>query len=449
VTTAVELLIPLLLAAGFAAVGETVLLRRSTGLAGWNASLVTGLGVCAAVLFPFSILAPHSALRGILYVMGVAVVIAIVRRTRRRARPSETGGLTRDPAALLLLLLAAAGGLAFAGLDLRYNFLWDGFAIWASKAQRLYVEGALTPAWYTGVTYDARYVSYPPAVPLCEALVGVLRARFDFEGVKPLFLIFYASMVASTYSAVRAAASDRLAAAAAAMVVFVPALSTRWAAGAYADMPLAAVVAAVAAAALRRDEGALPWLIGALTTVKPEGLVLASLAAAGAALVLVVGPRPVRLTPVARGAAVVGGFVLARLAYVRWVAVRDDVYVFESIRLSASRLPTVARLCLREMLNVRAWGLLWPAFFAATALLLRRGEPREKALAAAAAAGAVVLAVPFLFTTWPVELHVEQAYFRLLAQLAPAAVVAAALAYSRAREAAAAGAPAARAALES
>jgi len=448
VTAAVELLIPILLAAGFAAVGETVLLRPSAGLAGWNASLVTGLGVCAAILFPLSILAPHSALRCILYGMAIAVAVAAVRRIRRRADRSRTGGLSRDPAALLLLLLAAAGGLAFAGLDLRYNLLWDGFAIWASKAQRLYVEGALAPTWYTGVTYDARYVSYPPAVPLCEALVGALRGRFDFEGFKPLFLIFYASMVVSTYSAVRAAASDRLAAAAAAMVVFVPALSTRWAAGAYADMPLAAVVAAVAAAALRRDEGALPWLIGALTTVKPEGLVLASLAAAGAALVLVVGPRPVRLTPVARGAAVVGGFVLARLAYVRWVAVRDDVYVFESIRLSASRLPTVARLCLREMLNVRAWGLLWPAFFAAAAVLLRRGEPREKALAAAAAAGAVVLAVPFLFTTWPLELHVEQAYFRLLAQLAPAAIAAAALGYSRAREAAAA-APGAGPALES
>jgi len=77
VTAAVELLIPILLAAGFAAVGETVLLRPSAGLAGWNASLVTGLGVCAAILFPLSILAPHSALRCILYGMAIAVAVAM------------------------------------------------------------------------------------------------------------------------------------------------------------------------------------------------------------------------------------------------------------------------------------------------------------------------------------------------------------------------------------
>jgi len=448
VTTGLALLFPILLAAGFTAVGETALRRRSEGLAGWNTSLVVGLGVCAALLFPFSILAPHAALRWILYGMVLAVGAAVFRRTRHPADGSAPRLGPRDPAALVLLLLAAAGGLVFAALNLRYNFLWDGFAIWASKAQRLYVEGALTPAWYTGVTYDARYVSYPPAVPLYEALVGILFGRFDFEGVKPLFLVFYASMVASTFSAVRAAASDKLAAGAAAMVVFVPALSTRWAAGAYADMPQAALVAAVVAAAMRADERALPWLIGALTSVKPEGLVLASLAVAGVAMAVVLGPRPIRRAQLVGGAAIVAAFVVVRLAYLRWVAVRDDVYVFESIRLSARRVPTVARLCIEEMLKVRGWGLLWPAFFTAAVLLLRRGEPKEKALAAAVAAGAAVMAVPFLFTTWPLDLHIAQAYFRLLAQLAPAAVVSVVLGYARARESLTETAPAARAPLE-
>ena len=59
------------------------------------------------------------------------------------------------------------------------------------------------------------------------------------------------------------------------------------------------------------------------------------------------------------------------------------------------------------------------------------------------------MAVPFLFTTWPLELHVEQAYFRLLAQLAPAAVVAVVLGYARAREAVAATLRRHRPALES
>ncbi|HEY4229622.1 MAG TPA: hypothetical protein VGO79_05595, partial [Thermoanaerobaculia bacterium] len=55
--------------------------------------------------------------------------------------------------------------------------------------------------------------------------------------------------------------------------------------------------------------------------------------------------------------------------------------------------------------------------------LLRRGSPAERALAVSVAAGVAAMAAPFLFTTWPVPLHVEQAYFRLLAQLAPAAAI--------------------------
>ena len=441
-TGPLDVLLAAVVASGFAAVGEIVLRRSSRTLAEWNASLVTGLGACAALLFPLSVVVPRLALSLTLGLMGACVPLCAWRHARSRSHHAPLAAAPTDAGVRIPLVVASAAFLAFVALDVRYNLLWDGFAIWASKAQRLFVEGGLTPTWYPGESYDSRYVAYPSLIPLYEALVSRLRGRFDFDGLKPIFLVFHLSMAASAYSAVRVRASRRLAAWAAAILLLLPALSTQWAAGAYADMPLSAVVAAVVAGAMRSDAAALPWVIGALTTVKPEGLVLALLASAAVmAAHFLRKPRP-RAGALLRGAAIVAAFVAVRAGYVRWTGARDHVYAFESLGLSLSRVPAVARLVAGEILNPAAWGLLWPAFAAASWILWRRGSTLERAMTAATAAGLVAMAGPFLFTTWPLELHFEQAYSRLLAQLAPAAVVVVVLAYARLREALEAGAPA-------
>jgi hypothetical protein len=434
-TLAVRALLAAAVALGFAAAGEAVLGRRSRSVAEANAALVAGMGASAAALFPLTLVAPRLALDAVLLLLAAAVILAAWRRRRGKEPPRARP--VRTPAALAPLLLAVLAGIAFAALDLRYNLLWDGFAIWTSKAQRLFVQGGLERGWYAGETYDTRLAAYPGLVPLYEALVARLLGRFDFDAFKPIFVIFQVSMAVSVFTAVRARASARLASWAAVLVLFVPALSTRWAAGAYADLPLAAVVAAATAEGLRGDANALPWLIGALTTVKPEGTVLAGLAA----LAIAAAAWPSLRAGFARRAAVrfvvvLAAFAAARVGYQRWTHVRDDVYVFQSVGIALERVPEVARLCLRELFDPRAWGLLWPAFLAAGVVLLRRGSPAERALAVSVAAGVAAMAAPFLFTTWPVPLHVEQAYFRLLAQLAPAAVVAIVIGYVRAAEAA-------------
>ena len=97
------------------------------------------------------------------------------------------------------------------------------------------------------------------------------------------------------------------------------------------------------------------------------------------------------------------------------------------------RIAHVGRLCLRELAHFPRWGLLWPAFLAAAIVLLVSGSARERSLAIATSFATIVLAVPFLFTTWPLDLHVRQAYFRLLAQLGPAAIAVVILGYARAR----------------
>jgi hypothetical protein len=426
------------LAVGFACVGEIVLRRRSTALAAWNESLLAGMATCAAVLFPLSLVFPGGAVRATAVMLLLASAWVAARRLP--GRPASSPGDLRelDPTTRLLLGASALVALCFAALNFRYNYAWDGFQIWASKAQLLSVNGGLTRDWYPGDVYELRHVPYPPLVPLFEALVSLLRGGFDFDKFKPLFLVFYVSMLVSMFSALRASSTPRLASLGTLMLALVPTLSTRTAAGAYADMPQAAMVAGVVAACLNPGDNALPWLIGGLTTVKAEGTILAALACAGILLFwLLQSPRgfPARIRREARNIAVAAGLVGLRLAYVRWSRAPDAVYAEMDgphLRAAIGRIPHVARLCLGELVHFHRWGLLWPAFLAASIVLIAAGRAQDRALAIAASLATMVLAVPFLFTTWPLDLHVAQAYFRLLAQLSPAALVVVMLGFARA-----------------
>jgi len=413
---------------GFAAVGETALRRRSRDLPAWNESFLAGMAVCAAALFPLSLWLPRSALRIELALLAGGLLVALLRRARRVPRAARSWPRGRwDPVQLALLTAVVLVAVEFTAVDLRYSLLWDGFQIWASKAQRLYYQGGLDRHWYSGDGYDFRLVAYPPLVPLGEALLQVVRGQFDFDSVKPVFLPLYYSMLIATYAAVRAVAPGRLAAAATLTLALLPLTSTYQAAGGYGDMPQAAFVAGTVGAAFRgRDSGdALPWLIGGLAMVKPEGTILAIVACLASGLVWRIERRPIRSVPWGR-IAVVAGFLILRLGYLRWVGAVDTTYAVsrESLPVAVARFPHVARVCMVKMLSPRRWGLLWPAFGLAALVLARRGSPLERSLAIATAATAVLFAMIFLFTTWPLDLHIDQAYPRLLAQLSPAAVVA-------------------------
>ena len=117
--------------------------------------------------------------------LGLGVVFTLARHLRRPADaatpPAVPAG--RDPVARMLVAAIVIVATGFAAVDLRYNMAWDGFQIWASKAQLLFYRGGLTPSWYSGDTYELRHVTYPFGVPLYEALLSVVRGGFDFERV--------------------------------------------------------------------------------------------------------------------------------------------------------------------------------------------------------------------------------------------------------------------------
>ena len=429
-----EILLTALLAAGFASVGEVVLRRRFRDVAGANESMLAGMGVCAALLFPLSLIAPRYALLTEAVLLAVCLSWAVFHRIARPGSRNRVAWSVRDPAARMILVAVVLVGAGFAALNFRYTYLWDGFVIWATKARLISYHGALTREWLVpGDVVNLRLLEYPVLVPLYEALLSLLRGAFDYDRLKPVFMVFFLSLLIGTYSAVRSQLPARLAAMAALLVGLLPALSTHYAAGAYADMPQAAMVAGVVAAAMGGRRESLPWLIGGLTTVKAEGTILAALACGGVVLFWLLESRRnfvKRFRSELGGAGVVAVFLIIRFTYTRWIGAPELTYR-NALSVAIARIPHVARLCLTNLANPMQWGLLWPAFAVAVVVLFRRGTNLEKSLAAAISAGLLVLGAPFLVTQWPVDLHVYQAYFRLVAQIAPAAVVAMLLAYAR------------------
>ena len=428
--------------AALAGAGALLLGRRPRGIAEWNEAFLAGAALASALIFAASLLLGPFALLSLATVFAAAGLSGLFVALRRPAAPAAPPPGDGPPGLADVLLggWIALAFLAFAAANLRYHLLWDGLHIWATKAMLLVDAGRLTPELWVAPDLEGRVgrvVSYPPLVPLLEALAATVRGAFDFDAVKPLFLLFFASLLAGTFEAGRRLAGRRGGLAATALVAALPPLSTSWAAGGYADMPQAAALVALAGALLRGDgEGPAwrrpaPWLLGAVVSVKGEGTILAAVALGGWAAASLFASGPRGLAAAARreagGLAVAAAFLLQRLAYLRWAATPWDLNYrplnAETLVAALGRLPEVARLVVAEMTRVPKWGLLWPAFAAAAAFLLVRGDPKTRALAASGVLGGALYSSTFLFTNWPIAVHVQTALDRILAQLAPVAVL--------------------------
>ena len=442
---ATAIALTVLLAGGFAAVGEVMLRRRSDGVLGWNESFLVGAGTCAAALFPISLVLGRRALDALMILVGLCLAARVVARVRDRSSLGRRPALPRlawmDALLVAAIVLTAA---AFTILSFRYTFSWDGFQIYASKAKRLFHEGGLTQQWFAEDSYDRRLLEYPPLVAMYEAMLARLRGSFDFDQLKPIFPLFYFSIVVSTFAAVRQRTSLRVALVTALLVGLLPEIATAQAAGGSSDMPLAAFVAGTVAACLRRESRrAVPFLIGSLTAVKNEGTILA-IVASGAILWYGYGygmsgglrPFRKRVKAHAAGIAVVAAYLVSRLAFLRWLDVHDPTYGpinAANLERAVERLGLVVRVCFRLALDPAVWGVLWPLALIASLVLWARGAKSERTLAGALWSAIGAYTAILLFTNWDVELQAVQAYHRLLSQLAPAALVAIALSYWRMR----------------
>jgi hypothetical protein len=310
-----NLAIALALAFGFAAVGDLLLRRPSRGLLAWNQSFIVGAGFAATLLFPLTLIFGPYTLKAVLAGLAIA---AMWRLRHLRPQPQAP-----RPEPLLSWLLAA--GFIVLGL----HFTGDGLDIWAGKALALLQHGSLT----SKLSPMAREVVYPNLVPLYEALLAQIRG-FEWNELKAISPVFYWSLLISVYHAARKLLT-RPQALLVVLLAGLLALSPLFG----ADMPLGAAVAAVIAAALDSESpAAFPWLVATLIATKSEGLILAGIAIACAAR-----------RSWHRSAIVIAGAVFLRWAYVDWAGVYDPHFT-----LGVSPASNI---------------LVWPAFFAAAAVM--------------------------------------------------------------------------------
>ena len=424
--------------------------RRSRGLVELNEAFLVGLSAAAFLIFPLTLLFPHGALPALVVVLVVAVLARAFGRGLSteppdERKPPDARPLRDDPVATGLLFCLVLLAALFAVLNLRYSYLWDGFQIWASKAMVLFHQKGLVRTLWPEAGYAGRIVNYPNLVPLYEALLAFVRGEFEFNALKPVFLVFFVSLIVATYDLASSFVPRRAALLAALLAGSLPALATKHSVGGYADMPLACYFAAAAAAGLGASRSTPDRTIrpsvsrgrrapgegrggsfrrrrprdpgGRRGAFRPPGLSPATAGCRSPASGD--GVLPDRAVPLP---AMDGGVDLTYAGL--------DV---PSLSRAVARIGLVATETVRYASDFQQWGLLWPAFVAAAVVLISRGDRSERRMALAVAGTSVLYAAIFLMTNWDVRLHVEQAFSRLLSQLAPIAVVVIVCAWRRLR----------------
>lgn len=444
-------LIVLFIAFGFAAAGDILLRRQSESVWDWHLSFLVGLAGGATLLFPLSLLLPRHAL----IVLTLAVVALALFRSPMAAAQLRAGfqprtlfkrAEYRDPVALLFLVVIIFAAVQFLAQNSRLSFLWDGYQIWATKAMILYEKGGLSRDFLTPGMRD-RLAEYPPLVPLYGAMVAAVRGEFEWNPTKPIFFVFYISMLLSTFQGARRFLPFRAALAAVAMLALLPAVSTRSNVGGYADMPQAALLMGCLSALLCRSlqpmtayPMAIAWTIAGVLLVKNEGTIL-SLVVCAAIAVLWLSQGWKAAADLSRRywsglAVVVAAFVLRR-CYLWWIDAQDPTYgPFDSAHMEAAvaRAPIVVSLCRSIMLDFSEWAVFWPAFLLSVPIILVFGCRILRCVLLGTLAVVLAYGAIFLFTNWDVRLQIEQSFSRLLVHIAPAASILLTAAYSLVRQ---------------
>ena len=126
----------------------------------------------------------------------------------------------------------------------------DGLSIWAWRASLLFRRGALTRELWPEAGDNARVLAYPPLVPLLEAFIGGLRGDSLSSHCKAAVCLFYGSLGLSLYAAGRSIAGATPAIMMTAAVLVLPGMVAGTNLTGFADLPMAALVAAIFASVL-------------------------------------------------------------------------------------------------------------------------------------------------------------------------------------------------------
>jgi hypothetical protein len=361
------------------------------GLLGANAlMLLAGIGVVGFRRLPIAYLAGIAVcgiLAAELAVVGVAYGWALLALTAAgavgyrvwRLRHARGGmRFTRpSPAALVAgVLLLALLVRAWPAFRVRTLDAYDGWAMWAMKGHALELYGWADPKLFANESIFFLHLDYPLFLPALEAVAFRAMGGFDPQLVHIQFLLLGAAAVAALAWVLRGVAPVWLVWATVVAVAAAPNVLLRLET-AYADIPLALLVAVGLAAAgrwlLTRERFLLELatlLFAAAALTKNEGLLFVG----AAYLALLVADRS-RWRPLLVSALVVEALLLPWQIYVRAHGITSDSVFAAGLRLGDIH-PGVAPIALQrlltESLSVSHWALLLPLFLGA--LVAARGR---------------------------------------------------------------------------
>ena len=391
-----------------------------TGLLGANAlMLVAGLGLVglrrAAVAYLAGIalccsLAAELAVVHVPYGWpALALTAAATAGYRFRRLRSVGGGLrfARPSAAALgaVALLAAVLVRAVPAFAVKPLDAYDGWAMWAMKGHALQLFGWADPKLLANPAVAPLHLDYPLFVPALEALSYTAMGAFDTRLVHVQFLLFAVAAVAALAWVLRRSAPPWVTWATVVAVVAAPNVLLRLLT-AYADLPLALLLAPAVAAAARwlltgeRFLLALATLLfGAAALTKNEGLIFV-----GAAYVGLLAAAPRRWRPIALSAVAVESLLLPWQLYVHVHGITSDSVFSDAFRFRGHLGvgPIALRTLLENALSPHQWALLGPLFLVALVLGAVLGS-RPVALFALLWSGLSLGALTWIYVASPLE----------------------------------------------
>jgi hypothetical protein len=339
----------------------------------------------------------------VLIVVSVAVIAIVVLKSRKRPRSQFPWLATVVMSIPFIAVFADALLLPLAD--------WDGLITWMPKARAIAAGGSLYAPYFYGAAGINFHNHYPLLLPIDASMILRLpQAVRVFYAVIPLaMLLMLRTRLAMIFRPEPAAWI-------AAIVAWIPTMTIGYgsATSAYADL----AVAAFAGRALLALLGPVPWecapWLAFLVLTKNEGLVLALAILVTAAIMRSL--RTMRQWLIA-----VAPMAIALLALFVWRSAVPDAYderyasLVYDLPHRLDRLPAACGVILRYMVDIRHWGLLWPAAMLAFVLALRSRVASIAALFLAVALTGYALA--FTVTSWSVAELARVTADRLLLHL--------------------------------
>jgi hypothetical protein len=323
-----------------------------------------GLAVVGVVSAHLALVHVSFGWTGLSLLSAASLVVVWRWASWRPALPRPNAWALAGAAALVALLVHAWP--AFASRPLAD---YDGWAIWGMKAKALTLLGWADPALFASEAARPAHTDYPLLVPSLEAVAARAMGGFDPRLVHLQFLLVGVAGIAALYGFLRGRTPAWLLWPVLVALAAAPALTSQLVT-AYADVPLAFLVAAgVLAAARWIDDGSPRTLalatafLGAGCLTKNEGAVFA--VAVLAALALATRRRRPPLVAAAAIEALL-------LPWQLWLAIHDvhsDTLVGgHAVDTAHPGIgPTVLKWLLQRVLSGHEWTLV-PALFGVVVL---------------------------------------------------------------------------------